>query len=100
MYQKKYYLGTSDVDSNLELKLTSLFVMMQDVATEHAEQLGIGKTETIDKGQFWVISRYALTIVRMPKYLETITVKTYPGSTLSTCSVIIASIRFGSNSLS
>ena len=49
MYSKKYYLGTSDVDAFLELKISSMFVMFQDVATEHAELLGVGKTQTIDK---------------------------------------------------
>ena len=57
MYEKKYHIGTSDVDMNLELRLSSLFLMMQDVATEHAELLGVGMSETIGKGQFWVITR-------------------------------------------
>ncbi len=82
MYSKKYYLGTSDVDAFLELKISSMFVMFQDVATEHAEMLGIGKTQTIDKGQFWVISRYAVNIIKMPRYLDTVVVKTYPGDDL------------------
>ena len=79
MYQKKYYLGVTEVDENLELKLSSFFVMMQEVATEHAEMLGIGKQNTIDKGQFWVVIRYSVDIIKSPKYLETITVNTYPG---------------------
>ena len=79
MYSKKYYIGTSDVDQFLDLKLSSLFVFMQDVATEHAEQLGIGKAVTLDRGLFWVITRYAVTIIRMPKYLDTVVMKTYPG---------------------
>ena len=79
MYKKKYILGPSDVDSNLELKLSALFVMMQDVATEHAEILGIGKSMTIDRGLFWVITRYSVSIIKNPKYLEEITVVTYPG---------------------
>ena len=82
MHSKKYYLGTSDVDAFLELKISSMFVMLQDAATEHAELLGVGKTETIDKGLFWVISRYSVSIERMPRYLDTVVVKTYPGDDL------------------
>ena len=82
MYSKRYYLGTSDVDAFLELKISSMFVMFQDVATEHAEMLGVGKSQTIDKGQFWVISRYAVNIIKMPRYLDTVVVKTYPGDDL------------------
>ena len=79
MYEKKYHIGTSDVDINLELKLSSLFLMMQDVATEHAEVLGVGMSQTIEKGQFWVITRYSVSIDKNPKYLEDIIVRTYPG---------------------
>ena len=82
MHSKKYYLGTSDVDAFLELKISSMFVMLQDAATEHAELLGVGKSETIDKELFWVISRYSVSIIKMPKYLDTVVVKTYPGDDL------------------
>ena len=79
MYTKKYFIETSDSDPFLDLKLSSLFLYMQDAATDHVESLGYGKKATMDKGMFWVIIRYSLTIYRMPKYLETINVTTYPG---------------------
>jgi len=80
MYEKKYHLVVTDVDSYLDLRMSSFFQMMQDVAVEHAEILGIGKSETIDKGLFWVITRIALTVYKMPKYLDTVILRTYPGN--------------------
>ena len=82
MYEKDYYIGSNDVDQFLELKLPSFFRMMQDVSTEHAEKLGIGKATTIDKGMYWVITRIELDIIRMPKYLETVKLVTYPGDNM------------------
>lgn len=79
MYQKKYYIGSNDVDQFLELKLPSFFKMMQDIATEHAEVLNIGKANTIDKNLYWVITRIELDILKMPKYLQNVVLKTYPG---------------------
>ena len=79
MYEKKYHLGTSEVDANFKLRLSSLFLMMQDVATEHAEIVGVGFSETVEKGQFWVIIRYSVSIDKYPEYLEDIIVRTYPG---------------------
>ncbi|MCQ2793209.1 MAG: thioesterase [Bacilli bacterium] len=79
MLEKQYFVGPSDVDPFLDLRLSSLFKFMQDIATEHAEKLGIGREKTIDKGMFWVITRYSVDIIRMPKFLETLVVKTYPG---------------------
>lgn len=78
MYTKKHYVESSEIDSRFNLKLADLFRIMQDVATEDAERLTIGKADTIDKGYFWVITRYAVTIYKYPKYLETINVSTYP----------------------
>jgi acyl-ACP thioesterase len=82
MYQKKYYIGSNDVDQFLDLKLPSFFRLMQDIATEHAEVLDIGKANTLDKGLYWVITRIELDIIKMPKYLQTVTLKTYPGDDL------------------
>ena len=79
MYQKKYYIGSNDVDQFLELKLPSFFRMMQDISTEHAEVLHIGKADTIDQNLYWVITRIELDIIKMPKYLDTVLLKTYPG---------------------
>ena len=62
MYAKKLLIGSNDVDQFLELKLSSFFKMMQDIATEHAEELDIGKKQTIDKGFYWVITRFSIDI--------------------------------------
>ena len=79
MYQKNYHIGSNDVDQFLELKLSSFFKMMQDIATEHAEVFNIGKANTIDKGLYWVITRIEIDINDMPKYLEDVELVTYPG---------------------
>ena len=79
MFSKKFVVGPSDADQNLNAKISTLFVYMQDVSMEHAEQLGIGKEATTDNGMMWVITRYSLTIHRLPRYLEEITVSTYTG---------------------
>lgn len=82
MYEKDYYIGSNDVDQFLELKLPSFFKMMQDIATEHAEKLGIGKAKTLDKGMYWVITRVELDIISLPKYLQTVRLETYPGDNM------------------
>lgn len=79
MYIKEFLIETSDVDAFKELKLSSLFRMMQDAATEHAEQGGIGQSVVSKNSAFWVITRYSVNIIKMPKYMETIRVCTYAG---------------------
>ena len=82
MLEKKYFIGSNDVDFNLDLKLSSLFKIMQDIAVEHAEKLGVGKKKTMDVGLNWVISRIKVEIYKTPKYQQTITVRTHPGKTI------------------
>ena len=82
MYQKKYLIGSNDIDQFLELKLSSLFKMMQEISTEHAEVLNIGKANTLDIGMFWVITRMEVEIINAPKYLQNVVLTTYPGDDL------------------
>lgn len=78
-HQENYYLETSLVDKNLNLKLSSLFLLFQDIAGKHAEELGIGKASTTDVGLKWIITRYRIDFNKLPKYGETIKLVTYPG---------------------
>lgn len=79
MFEKEYHIGSNDVDQFLDLKISSLFKIFQDIATEHAEKLDIGKRQTIDKGLYWVITRVEIEIVKTPKYLQDVIVCSYPG---------------------
>ncbi len=78
-YRKDLLVESHDVDPFYNLKLANLFVYFQDVVTEHMEKLGINKTIINDKGMYWVVTRYKVHINRLPKYLEDISIRTYPG---------------------
>ena len=79
MYTKEYLIGSNDVDQFLELKLPSFFKMMQEVATEHVETLGVGINDISFQNLYWVITRVELDIIRMPKYGQRVFLTTYPG---------------------
>lgn len=73
---------SSDVDQFLELTIPAYFLMMQIIATSHAEELGIGKAETLDKGMAWVITRIEVDVVKTPVYTQKVFLETYPGDDL------------------
>ena len=79
MYQEKIFITSNDVDDHYDLKISTIFKYLQQVSTNHAELLGLGKKDTVDKGMFWVITRMKVIIHKMPKMLETLTVTTHPG---------------------
>lgn len=79
IYKKQYTVQVSDIDFKQRLKLSSLFGYCQDMATEHATKLGVGRSVTQEKyGVIWVLIRAKVDIVRFPKFKEKITIETWP----------------------
>lgn len=79
IFEKKYTVQVSETDFRQELKLSSLFVYLQDMATEHANLLGVGRDVLQPKyGVIWVLTRARVDIVRYPRYKEEISIETWP----------------------
>ncbi|MBR1622673.1 MAG: acyl-[Pseudobutyrivibrio sp.] len=78
MYQYDSRVSYSEVDSNLNLTYFALVNYMQDCSCFHSDDVGVGVgyLSTIDRG--WFVTSYEIHINRMPKYLERITISTYP----------------------
>ena len=78
LYKKKYHIELSDVDFSKKLKLSSLFSYLQDVASHHVEQLGIGVNALRDKfGVAWILLRLRIDIKRLPMWNEDIYIETW-----------------------
>lgn len=78
IYKKKYTVEINDVDFSKKLKLSSFFVYFQDIATDHAEDLGLGRAHMEDLGVIWVLVRIKLDVIKYPKWNDKITVETWP----------------------
>ena len=83
MYSDKFFINSTDGDQFQEVKLSSLFRMFQEIATAHADKIGVGSKKTFDLGQAWILTRMQLEMYRYPKYEETIVINTYPGENKS-----------------
>lgn len=79
MYKEKVKITSVDVDSNLNLKVPSIFKFFQHISSNHSEKLGVGKSNTIDKDMCWVITRFKVVIYDYPKFNDEIIVSTHPG---------------------
>lgn len=79
IHKKQYTVEVSEIDFRQQLKLSSLFVYLQDMATEHGTMLGVGRNVIQSKyGVIWVLIRAKVDIIRYPKLKERITVETWP----------------------
>lgn len=77
-YSTKFRIRTSDLDEYDHLKLYVYFDFFQDVAGFHAESIGLGYKDTIDKNIAWILMKNKVSIYDYPAPYEIITVKTYP----------------------
>lgn len=79
IFKKKYTVEVNDIDFRRNLKLSSLFVYLQDMATSHAYKIGVGRDALQAKyGIIWVLNRALVEIMRHPKFKEEITIETWP----------------------
>ena len=65
-------------DDTSRFGLENIVRLFMDVASVHAEQLGVGMTAMREKKFFWLTARTRVHITRAPRMLEPIEVNTWP----------------------
>lgn len=78
-YQKQVVITPSRCDATSRLSLHSIFVLFQDIASEHAESLGIGGAALAEKGLFWLTVRTRVRVYSRPRMMQEATVQTWLG---------------------
>lgn len=73
-YEKDHVLGFAHVDNRAIHRPSALFEIMQDAATEHADQLHLSREEL---GALWVLSRLRVTMSRPLRVHERVHVRTW-----------------------
>lgn len=63
---EKYWVSAGDTNAERELALTSLTGWIIDIATAHANQLGIGNPQMPDPAMGWVLSRLTIEMASYP----------------------------------
>ena len=75
-----YRLRWMDFDQYGRMQPAAILDIFQDMATLHAEKLGIGRATMIEQGVFWVVIRMKMEIVREPRHFQVVSVRTWPHS--------------------
>jgi len=79
--EKEYAVHVYETGPDGKLSLHSLFDYLQDIASDHAVNLGYGRDELLKRNNFWVLSRIYAEINIWPGWGETICVRTWPRGT-------------------
>ena len=77
-YIKTYQITTNMLDCHDCLKMSTLLDVAQEVAGDHAEELGCGFETMIKQDLIWVIVRNYVEIIKKPINFKEIEVVTYP----------------------
>ncbi len=65
-------------DREMKLSVPDLFAWFMDIATLHAEALGVGADAMFARGLFWLTVKTKVRILRRPRMLETVSCSTRP----------------------
>ena len=67
-----------ETDFQGEIKPSFILGLMQEIAGDHAQEMGLGFDDMRERGYIWVLSKIYAEIERRPKFGETIEVRTWP----------------------
>ena len=76
--ERDYQLRWMDFDRHGRLQPAAALDIFQDVATMHANGMGIGRDDMVPRGVFWAVVRTKLEMAKQPAHFQTVTVRTWP----------------------
>ena len=80
-FEKEYRVHVYETGPDGKLNLYSMFNYLQDIASDHAIRLGFGRDDLMRENRFWVLSRIYAEITQLPKWEDSIIIKTWPNGT-------------------
>lgn len=80
-YAETFVVHATDCDTERRMRLSSLFVAMQEGGERHAVSLGLGYDAMMERGLFFVLARIHVRTLRAPRCGERVVHTTWPGMT-------------------
>jgi acyl-ACP thioesterase len=76
-FSMSFTVGLHEAGPGGNIKIPSIFNYLQTTTGAHANSIGFGGADILQKGYSWVISRYRLSILKLPFLFEKFTVTTW-----------------------
>ena len=77
-YEVMREIGPSICDFEGKLSYAEAFGLFMDIASTHAEMLGIGVKAMAQKNLFWLTVKTQINFIRRPSMLQGVSLQTYP----------------------
>jgi len=81
LFEKAYRVNSYETDASGKLCVPGLFNYLQDIASDHATILKLGREHLLKDKLFWVLSRIMLEMNSFPEWGEEIIIRTQPNGT-------------------
>jgi len=78
VWDETFAVRSFDVDRDGDLTPMALFCWLLEAAGRHARALGWGIQELQREGQTWMLSRCLMEVRHLPRWGDTVTVRTWP----------------------
>jgi len=80
-YSETFVVRATDCDTERRMRLSALFIAMQEGGERHAVSLGLGYDAMMARGLFFVLARVHVRTLRAPRCGERVVHTTWPGTT-------------------
>ncbi len=81
-YETRLRVLSSQVDPSRRMRVSTLFMLLQEAAIAHTTLLGMGREKTLDRGLLWAVTMQRSQIERLPVYDEEVKLASWPGATM------------------
>ncbi len=78
MLEERFQIKTYQCNEFGKMKLRHLFDCFQELASDHADRLGLGYEECLKKNCAWVCAKYHVLINKLPEFKDDIIIQTWP----------------------
>ena len=75
---EQFRIRVSEVDNNRQLSISALVSILQEIAWNHAHDLGVSVYDLLEKNLTWVLVRMKIELDDLPGHGDTLTVETWP----------------------
>ena len=76
--EEQFHLTTGDLDGFDNLRPYAILDLFQEMAGNHAEDIGVGYETMLNKDYFWIVSKNKYYVHKYPKTSEKVIVRTWP----------------------
>lgn len=77
IFKKDYEVNTFTTNPAKRLGVLGLVGILQDIAAIHAEKMGFGYDQMLERGSFWVLARQSIHISHWPELFSPLEVRTW-----------------------